>query len=77
MAQFAFIGDGREVSVYGLRFPLDVPVEVTEPAVIAKLRHMRYPSGAPYFVEAFDGVQVMDAEPSIEPKRRGRPPKAK
>lgn len=77
MAQFAFIGDGREVSVYGLRFPLNVAVDVTEPAVIAKLRHMRYPSGAPYFVESFDGVQVMDAEPTAEPKRRGRPPKAR
>ena len=77
MAQFAFIGDEREVSVYGLRFPLNVAVEVTDATAIGKMRHMRYPSGAPYFVESFDGVQVMDAEPTAEPKRRGRPPKAR
>jgi hypothetical protein len=50
-------------------FPAGVAVEVTLPHAINKLR------GNPYFAESFDGVEVVDAQP--EPKRRGRPPKAR
>jgi len=42
---------------------------VTLPHAINKLRGNRF------FVESFDGVEVVDAQP--EPKRRGRPPKAR
>lgn len=65
MAAFAYLGDHEETECFGLRFPVNVPVEVTDEFVIKKLR------GNNHFSECFDGVQV------FEPKRRGRPPKAK
>ena len=69
MAVFTYIGDEGETTAFGLRFPRDVPVEVTDPHAAHKLTNNRF------FVQSFDGVQVLD---SVEPpKRRGRPPKAK
>lgn len=65
MTAFAYLGDHAEIEAFGLRFPVNEPVEVTDPVVIKKLR------GNNHFAECFDGVQV------VEPKRRGRPPKAK
>lgn len=69
MAHFTYTGEQQETDAFGLLFPVGVAVEVTHPHAINKLR------GNPYFVESFDGVEVVDALP--EPKRRGRPPKAR
>lgn len=67
MAQFTYIGDEQETGAFGLLFLAGVPVEVTNEHAINKLR------GNPYFAECFEGVEVVEAQP----KRRGRPPKAK
>lgn len=69
MAQFTYIGEEYGTDAYGLLFPAGVAVEVTQAHAINKLRANRF------FAEVFDGVEVIDAAP--EPKRRGRPPKAK
>lgn len=68
MAQFTYIGDEKETSAFGLMFPAGVAVDVADAHAIKKLR------GNPYFSETFEGVEVLDAE---QPKRRGRPPKAR
>lgn len=67
MPFFAYLGDHKETECFGLRFPVNVPVEVTDDLTIKKLR------GNNHFSECFEGVQVFESEP----KRRGRPPKAK
>lgn len=66
MAAFTYIGEGEGTEVFGLSFPRNVPVEVTEEHAIRKL------SNHPQFVLVVDGVEVMEPEP----KRRGRPRKA-
>lgn len=66
MPAFAYLGDHAETEVFGLLFPVNEPVEVTDPRAVRKLRNNAH------FVECFDGVQVLD-EPA---KKRGRPPKA-
>lgn len=71
MAKFTYIGDEQETDAFGLLFPAGVAVEVTDSHAINKLR------GNCYFVELFDGVQVVDAPKAEAPKRRGRPPKAR
>ncbi len=72
MAVFTFIGDEAETGFLGLLFPRDVPVVVTDERAVGKLRNNRF------FVESFDGVQVLEAVKTVEqPKKRGRPPKAK
>jgi len=69
LAHFTYIGEEPGTDAFGLMFPAGVAVEVTQPHAINKLR------ANPYFAESFDGVEVVDALP--EPKRRGRPPKAR
>ena len=71
MPQFAYIGAEQGTDAFGHLFPAGVAVEVTAEHAIKKLR------GNPYFVEVFDGVQVVDAPQQDAPKRRGRPPKAR
>lgn len=68
MPKFTFIGEPGGTVAFGLSFPPETPVEVTDESFIRKLR------GHPHFAETFDGVQVIGEDP---PKRRGRPPKAK
>jgi hypothetical protein len=63
--KFAYVGGDEETTAFGLRFPRGVGVEVTDAHAIRKL------SNNPHFSTVVDGVEVM------EPKRRGRPPKAK
>lgn len=72
MAHFTFMGELPGTDAFGLTFPAGVAVEVSDPHAINKLRGNRF------FVESFDGVQVVDA-PVVQdaPKRRGRPPKAR
>lgn len=67
MAVFTFIGDEVETVVFGLLFPRDTPVEVTDAHAVSKLGNNRF------FTQSFDGVEVLDA---VEPKKRGRPRKA-
>ena len=71
MPAFTYIGDEQGTDAFGLLFPAGVAVEVTDGHAIKKLR------GNQYFVEVFDGVQVVDAPQQEAPKRRGRPPKAR
>ena len=52
----------------GIKFPKDVPIEVTDNAFIAKARNNRF-----FDVEGADEFVSMHSEP----KRRGRPPKVK
>lgn len=70
MTQFVFLGGdacGVDTCVmFGLVFPLGVPVEVGEPRAIAKLR------GNQFFAVAAPGEGV---SPQRDPPRRGRPPK--
>lgn len=66
--QFAFIGDEPENVAFGLRFPRGVAVEVTDAHAVRKLTNNRF------FAAVFDGVEVLAP---VEPKRRGRPPKAR
>lgn len=68
MAQFTYIGEEQGTDAFGLMFPAGVPVDVTDQHAINKLRCN------PYFSESFEGVEVLGAE---QPKRRGRPPKAR
>ena len=70
MARFVYIGDEDKANAFGRWFPRGVPVEVDDSDAHAckKLRHSHL------FSEAIGEVQVLDA---VEPKRRGRPPKAK
>lgn len=68
---FAYIGEGEETDAFGLRFPRGASVEVTDAHAVKKL------SNNAQFVAVFDGVEVLDALPELQPKRRGRPPKAK
>jgi hypothetical protein len=65
MASFTYMGDHAETVCFGIRFRANVPAEVNDDFAARKLRGNRE------FVEAFDGVEVLPAEP----KRRGRPPK--
>ncbi len=67
MPQFAYIGEEGVTEVFGLSFPRNVPVEVTDAHAVRKL------SSNGQFAAVHEGVQVLDADP---PKRRGRPPKA-
>jgi hypothetical protein len=69
LAHFTYIGEEPGTDAFGLKFPAGVAVEVTLPHAINKLRGNRF------FAESFDGVEVVEALP--EPKRRGRPPKAR
>lgn len=71
MPQFTYIGEEQGTDAFGLLFPAGVAVEVSDAHAIKKLRGNRY------FVEVFDGVQVVDAPQQEAPKRRGRPPKAR
>lgn len=66
MRTFTYIGEHEGTEVFGLRFPRDVPVEVSDPHALTKLPNNRF------FVESFGGVEVLEP---VEPKRRGRPPK--
>lgn len=66
--QFAFIGEEQETTAFGLRFPRGVGVEVTDPHAVRKLTNSRF------FASVVDGVEVLEP---VEPKRRGRPPKAR
>lgn len=66
--QFAFIGDEPENVAFGLRFPRGVAVDVTDEHAVRKLTNNRF------FAAVFDGVEVLEP---VEPKRRGRPPKAR
>lgn len=68
MPKFAFIGDEQETRGFGLVFPRNVPVEVTDEHAVRKLMRNQF------YAQVFDGVQVIGEEP---PKRRGRPPKAR
>ena len=70
MPAFAYLGDHSETRLFGLVFPRDVAVEVTDPAAVAKLL------GNSHFAAVHDGVQVLEADeaPESAPKRRGRPP---
>lgn len=67
--KFTFIGEEQENVAFGLRFPRGVGVEVTDAHAVRKLTNNRF------FAAVFDGVEVL--EPVEEPKRRGRPPKAR
>lgn len=67
MARFTYLGDHEMVTLWGINFPQGVAVEVEDEHATKKLR------GNSHFAEEFDGVEVIAAEP----KRRGRPPKAK
>lgn len=73
MAQFAYIGDQEGTRVFGLVFPHGQHVEVTDESAVRKL------AGNPDFSQVIDGVEVMpEAVPVLDqPKRRGRPPKAR
>lgn len=64
MAKFAYNGDHQETRVFGLAFFRGEPVEVTDEAVIRKLRNNRE------FSEFFDGVEVLDAAPVERVKRK-------
>lgn len=65
-----FVYTGEEgTEAFGLRFPFNEPVIVENEHAIRKL------SGNRFFVEVVDGVEIVD--PIVQPKRRGRPPKAK
>lgn len=68
MAKFTFIGEEQETTAFGLRFPRGVGVEVTDAHAVRKLTNNQY------FAAVFDGVEVLEP---VEPKRRGRPPKAR
>ena len=65
MPAFTFIGDEQETTAFGLRFPRGVAVEVADAHAVRKLTNNQY------FAALVDGVEV------LQPKRRGRPPKAK
>jgi hypothetical protein len=67
--QFAYHGEEPGTDAFGLKFPAGVPVEVTDPHAINKLR------GNHFFSEVVAGVEVLP--PADAPKRRGRPPKVK
>ena len=71
MPKFAFIGDEQETQGFGLVFPRGVGVEVTDAHATRKLTHNQY------FAQVCDGVEVLDPVATDEPKRRGRPPKAR
>ena len=66
MRSFVYTGE-EGTEVFGLRFPFNVPVEVSDPHAIRKLSNNRF------FTEVVDGAEIV----APEPKRRGRPPKAK
>lgn len=67
MKLFSYLGDHQSVTLYGISFPINTPVEVSDEFVIAKLR------GNNHFSETFDGVELM---PDPAPKRKpGRPRK--
>lgn len=68
MAKFQYLGDKPETYLFGYTFPIGEPVEVSEPAYIAKLR------GNSHFRDVGDQE---DAVIISERPRRGRPPKAK
>lgn len=62
-----FVYTGEEgTEAFGLRFPFNVPVEVTDPHAIQKL------SGNRFFTEVIDGAEVMTDAPKRKP---GRPRK--
>lgn len=65
MRTFVYTGE-EGTEAFGLSFPFNVPVEVTDAHAIKKLSNNRF------FTEVVDGVEIIDA-----PVRRGRPPKAK
>ena len=65
---FTYIGEESETTAFGLRFPHGVGVEVTDAHAVRKL------TNNPYFASVVDGVEVLEP---VEPKRRGRPPKAR
>lgn len=71
MVRFAYIGDHAETFVLGLRFIRGQSTEVTAEAAVRKLRS----SGD--FTEVADPVESAAPEAPKEPKRRGRPPKAR
>jgi len=65
MAQFTYLGDHEAVTLWGIRFPQGVAVDVEDPHALMKLR------GNNHFSETVDGVEVM---PDAAPKRKpGRP----
>jgi hypothetical protein len=66
MRSFVYIGE-EGTEAFGLRFHFNVPVEVSDPHAINKLSNNRF------FTELVDGAEIV----ASEPKRRGRPPKAK
>ena len=65
---FTYIGEEPETTAFGLRFPHGVSVEVTDPHAVRKLTNNCF------FAAVVDGVEVLEP---VEPKRRGRPPKAR
>lgn len=71
MARFAYIGDHAETFVLGLRFVRGQAIEVTAESAVRKLRS----NGD--FSEVADSVEPVAPEAQKEPKRRGRPPKAR
>jgi hypothetical protein len=86
MALVTFTGDPRGGSnppaceIYGVSFPLGVPVEFNDPAALARLAnnsHFRvdgYTKPLPAeFLEAQAAIGALP--PSMPIKRRGRPPK--
>lgn len=77
MRCFSYLGDHPEVTMYGVTFRAGEPTDCghIDPALQARLAYNNH------FAEIIDGVEVLEAlvpqVPTTEPKRRGRPPKAK
>ena len=61
-------GPSFAIAYNGIKFPKGIPVEVMNPAFIAKARNNQ-------FFEVDDSDEFASMHP--EPKRRGRPPKVK
>lgn len=81
MAKFTYIGvdeaaDPNGTQAFGLYFPVGEPVEVEDKAVAAKLAgHPHFKASRWASTEADDVESEKKADD--EPKRRGRPPKAR
>jgi hypothetical protein len=78
MPHFVYLGDHPRVVVYGLPFGGDEPTEVNDEMMVRKLRGNREFSEIYGRSDTEPGVEVLDALPvQDQPKRRGRPPKAR
>lgn len=86
MPKFAYIGDEPSVFAFGLTFPRDVPIEVTDTHALRKLPnhpHFRSVANEPapmvLAAEAPEIGAALTPEPTnallTPPKRRGRPKK--